>query len=126
MPKKGYKQSKLDPKTVVKLWQDTEEQVRLAHPHESKKNRDKITERYVKEHIINKQRRGIKSPDPGEKQIADWYKNELFRLRLEIPDTPLKIREEMAANIVSNKIKRFRSTIKLDFFFEGMDQTNEQ
>jgi hypothetical protein len=37
MPKKGYKQSKLDPKTVVKLWQDTEEQVRLAHPHESKK-----------------------------------------------------------------------------------------
>jgi hypothetical protein len=79
----------------------------------------------VKEHIINKQRHGIKSPDPGEKQIADWYKNELFRLRLEIPDTPLKIREEMAANIVSNKIKRFRRTIKLDFFFEGIDQTNE-
>ena len=125
MPKKGYKQSKLDPKTVVKLWQDTEEQVRLAHPHESKKNRDKITERYVKEHIINKQRRGVKSPDPGEKQIADWYKNELFRLRLEIPDTPLKIREEMAANIVSNKIKRFRRTIKLDFFFEEREQTNE-
>lgn len=125
MPKKGYKQTKLDPKTVVKLWQDTEEQVRLAHPHESKKNRERITERYFKDHIINKRRRTMKVPDPGEKQIADWYRNELLRLRSEIPDTPLKTREEMAANIVSNKIKRYRRTIKLDFFFKASNHKNE-
>ncbi len=125
MPKKGYKQSKLDPKTIVKLWQETEEQIRLAHPHESKKNREKLTERYVKEYIIDKQRRRSKIPDPGEKLIAEWYRNELLRLRLEIPDTPLKTREEMAANIVTNKIKRYRRTIKLDFFFKTSDQKAE-
>jgi hypothetical protein len=40
---------------------------------------------------------------------------------LDIPDTPLKIREERAANIVANKIKRFRRTLKLDLFFKKSD-----
>ena len=42
-------------------------------------------------------------------------------LRSELPETPLKEREDMAAAIVSNKIKLYRRTIKLDTFFDSKD-----
>ncbi len=118
MPKDGYKQVKLDPKKMAKWWQDAEEQIRLAHPHESKKNQAKITEKYLQSRIQNVMAKKKSRPDPGEKQIAEWYRNELLHLRLEIPETPLKERERMAAETVTNKIKQYRRTIQLDSFFD--------
>jgi hypothetical protein len=120
MPKQGFKQSKLDPKILAKWWQDAEEQIKLAHPYESKKNQQKLTEKYVQSQIEKSTKR--EHPDPSEKQIADWYRNELIRLRLELPDTPLKQRESIAASIVINKMKRYQRTIRLDTFFESNEE----
>ena len=121
MPKQGYKQSKLDPKKLARWWQEAEEQIRLAHPHESKKNQHLLTEKYIEARINNVLRQQKESSDPGEKQIAYWYRTELHKLRSELPETPLKDREEMAATIVSNKINLYRRTIKLDTFFDIND-----
>ncbi|MHA1994217.1 MAG: hypothetical protein ACW97Z_06725 [Candidatus Hodarchaeales archaeon] len=121
MPKDGYKQLKLDPKKMAKWWQDAEEQVRLAHPHESRKNQEKLTEKYLQSQISRIMLKKKSRPDPGEKQIAEWYRNELVHLRLEIPETPLKQRERMAAETVANKIKHYRRTIQLDTFFEKIE-----
>jgi hypothetical protein len=118
MPKDGYKQLKLDPKKMVKWWQDAEEQVRLAHPHESRKNQEELTEKYLQSQLYKIMLKKKSRPDPSEKQIADWYRIELLHLRQEIPDTPLKQRERMAAETVTNKIKQYRRTIQLDTFFE--------
>ena len=120
MPDQGYKQSMLDPKKLAQWWQEAEEQIRLAHPHESKENQQRLTEKYIEAMIkdIMKQRKRI---EPGEDQIAHWYKSELIRLRSELPETPLKEREDMAAAIVSNKIKQYRRTIKLDTFFDSKE-----
>ena len=117
MKKKGYKQSELDPKELAKWWQEADEQIRLAHPHESKENRDKLTDKYVNTRIQAFLSRNAEIPDPGEKKIAEWYETEMQRLRTEIPDTPLKQREKIATSIVSNKIKTFRRTVRLDNFF---------
>ncbi len=117
MPKNGYKQSKLDPKELAKWWQEADEQIRLAHPHESKEIREKLTEKYVKNRIQTVLRKLTEIPDPGEKRIAEWYDTEMQRLRSEIPDTSLKQREKIAITIVSQKIKYFRRTIRLDNFF---------
>ena len=121
MPKDGYKQVKLDPKELAKWWQDAEEQVRLAHPHESKKNQEELTEKYLRSQLTKVMEKRESKPDPGEKQIAEWYRNELLHLRLEIPETPLKKREKIAAETVANKIKQYRRTIQLDTFFEMKD-----
>ena len=118
MPNKGYKQTKLDPKKLAQWWQEAEEQIRLAHPHESKKNQQMLIERYIENRIDKVMSQKEEISDPGEKQIADWYRSELIRLRSELPDTPLKEREEIAANIVSNKIKVHRRTVRLDTFFD--------
>ena len=117
MKKKGYKQSELNPKELAKWWQEADEQIRLAHPHESKENREKLTEKYVNSRIHDILDKKTETPDPGEKKIAEWYETEMQRLRTEIPETSLKRREEIATTIVSNKIKRFRRTIRLDSFF---------
>ncbi|MHA1978133.1 MAG: hypothetical protein ACW98F_14700 [Candidatus Hodarchaeales archaeon] len=118
MPKDGYKQVKLDPNKMAKWWEDAEEQVRLAHPHESRKNQKKLTEKYLQSRISKIMEKRDKKPDPGEKQIAEWYRNELIQLRLEIPETPLKQREKIAAERVTIKIKHYRRTIQLDTFFD--------
>ncbi len=118
MPRDGYKQVKLDPKKMAKWWQDAEEQIRLAHPHESKKNQEKLTEKYLRSRVNNIMEKRQSKPDPGEKQIAEWYRTELMHLRLEIPETPLKQRERIAANTVTNKIKQYRRTIRLDNFLD--------
>jgi hypothetical protein len=119
MPNQGYKQSKLDPKKLAQWWQEAEEQIRLAHPHESKKNQQLLTEKYVQamiQDVLKKQKKGI---EPREELIAHWYRTELVRLRSELPETPLKEREDMAAKIVSSKIKQYRRTIRLDTFFNS-------
>jgi hypothetical protein len=118
MPKNGYKQSKLDPKEIARWWQEADEQIRLAHPHESKENREKLTEKYIQSRIQTVLRKKSEIPDPGEKKIAEWYDTEMMRLRSEVPDTPLKQRERIATKIVSQKIKFFRRTIQLDHFFQ--------
>jgi len=117
MSKNGYKQSTLDPKELAKWWQEADEQIRLAHPHESKANREKLTEKYVNSRIQAVLKKKTEIPDPGEKQIAEWYDTEMQRLRSEIPDTSLKQREKIATTTVSQKIKHFRRTIRLDNFF---------
>ena len=117
MKKKGHKQLKLNPEELAKWWQEADEQIRLAHPHESKENREKLTEKYVNSRIQTVLKKEIETPDPGERRIAEWYDTEMQRLRSEIPETPLKQREKIATNIVSNKIKSFRRTIRLDNFF---------
>ncbi len=117
MSKKEFKQSKLNPKELAQWWQEADEQIRLAHPHESRKNREKLTEKYVNSRIQSVLKKRTESPDPGEKKIAEWYDTEMQRLRSEIPDTPLRQREKIATNIVTNKIKSFRRTIRLDNFF---------
>ena len=115
MPK--YKQSKLDPKEIAKWWQEAYDQIRLAHPHETKANREKLTEKYITSRIKTALRKKTEIPDPGEKRIADWYDTEMRRLRSENPSTPLKQRDKIATSIVSQKIKLFRRTIQLDNFF---------
>ncbi len=121
MPKDGYKQLELDPKKMAKWWQEAEEQIRLAHPHESKKNQEELTEKYLRSRIDNIMKKRELKPDPGEKQIAEWYRNELLHLRLELPETPLKQRERMAAESVAKKIKHYKRTIQLDTFFDSPD-----
>jgi len=121
MPDQGYKHSKLDPKKLAQWWQEAEEQIRLAHPHESRKNQEKLTEKYLQTQVNKIMYKKKSRPDPGEKQIAEWYRNELLHLRLEIPETPLKERERIAAETVTNKIKHYRRTIQLDTFFEKLE-----
>ena len=65
MPK--YKQSNLDPKEIAKWWQEAYDQIRLAHPHETKANREKLTEKYITSRIKTVLKKKTEIPDPGER-----------------------------------------------------------
>ncbi|MFX1282853.1 MAG: hypothetical protein ACFFB5_04325 [Promethearchaeota archaeon] len=109
-----------NPKILAKWWQEADNHIRLAHPHESLKIRQELTEKYVlsrlKKHL--EKQKQYKEPHPEEKQISEWYDEELLKLREEIPHKPLKEREKIASAIVEEKIRQYRKTIRLDEFLD--------
>jgi hypothetical protein len=108
---------KLDPKILAKWWQEAENQIKLAHPHESAKMREKLVSRYVQSRIKKYKSNKVADPHPEDKIIAEWYMEELLKLRQDYPDRPLKEREQQAAAIVEAKIQHYRKIIRLDEFF---------
>lgn len=116
--RKVIRQGFPSPEILARWWQEAEDQIKLAHPHESFKTRQVLTEKYVLSRLRKYLEHQYREPHPGEKQISDWYREELLRLREELPHKPLKVREQMAATIVEGKIKQYRKTIRLDEFFD--------
>jgi hypothetical protein len=106
------------PEILAKWWQEAENHINLAHPHETFKTRQELTEKYVLSRLRKYLEHQYKEPHPEERQISDWYREELLRLREDNPHKPLKEREKIAAAIVEEKIKHFKRTIRLDEFFE--------
>jgi hypothetical protein len=95
-----------DPKTLAGWWQEAEEQIKLAHPQESQVTREKLVMKYVESRIKKYHAsQQIDEPHPDEKLIAEWYQNELLKLREAYPDRPLRKREREAASVVAEKIK---------------------
>ncbi|MFX0051782.1 MAG: hypothetical protein ACFE8U_10890 [Candidatus Hermodarchaeota archaeon] len=111
------RKTRINPKMLAKWWQEAEDQIKLAHPHESAKMREKLVSRYVQSRIKRHQSNQFTEPRPEDRMIASWYMEELLRLRQNYPDRPLKEREQEAANIVEQKIKHYRKIIRLDEFF---------
>ena len=48
--------------------------------HETKKNQRMLIEKYIESRINKVMSQKNEVSDPGEKQIADWYRTELTRL----------------------------------------------
>lgn len=108
------------PETLVEWWHEAENQIKLAHPHETLKTRQELIEKYVHSRLqkyLQKEKKHLE-PHPEEKQISDWYREELLRLREENPYRPLKERERLAATIVKAKIDQYKKTIRLDEFLD--------
>ena len=110
------KQSKIDPITLVRWWQEGEEEIRLSHPHESVEVWTKLIERYVEARIRKFYANLPDEPYPENYQIVKWYQEELIRLREENPNRPLKERERIASDIVERKINQYRRQTRLDEF----------
>ncbi|MFX1516110.1 MAG: hypothetical protein ACFFC6_07370 [Promethearchaeota archaeon] len=116
--RKVIRQGFPSPEILARWWQEIESEIKLAHPHESYKTRQLLIEKYVLSRLRKYLEHQYREPAPGEKQISEWYREELLRLREEIPHKSLKIRERMAAKIVEEKIKQYKKTIRLDEFFD--------
>ncbi len=106
-----------DSKTLARWWQEAEAQIKLAHPHESAETLEKLISRYVQSQIKIYKSNQFSEPQPDDKTIAEWYLEELIKLRQNYPDRPLKEREREAASIVEEKIRHYRKIIRLDEFF---------
>ncbi len=111
------KESKIDPAVLVRWWQEGEEEVKLAHPHDTADVWTKLIERYVENRIKKFYESLPEEPHPADKQIVKWYQEELIRLREENPNRPLKERERIASNIVEKKIKDYQKQTRLDEYF---------
>ncbi|MFX1506101.1 MAG: hypothetical protein ACFFDC_08295 [Promethearchaeota archaeon] len=116
--RKVIRQGFPSPEILARWWQEAEDQIKLAHPHETFKIRKELTEKYVLSRLRKYLEHQYREPHPEERQISEWYREELLKLREDIPHKPLKERERMAATIVEEKIKQFRKTIRLDEFFD--------
>ena len=114
------KPDKPNPNKIAQWWQEAENQIRLAHPHESKENIRKLTEKYVMSKLKKfQEKHGIyKRPEISEKDIAQWYNDERLRIREMYPDMPLKEREKIASETIEAKIKIFQRTVPLDRFLK--------
>jgi len=102
--------------TLIRWWQETEEQIKLAHPHESKSTQEQLIKRQVQS-LIEKYQEKQGMLQPSNMRIAEWYHEELIRLRKEKSTLPLKERRKLAAKIVRKKMNQYRQTIRLDEFF---------
>lgn len=91
---------------LVRWWEETEEQIREAHPHESLKNREELINKVLHQKIQEKAKR--KSIKIADSQISKWYQKELLRLRKESPEKPLKELKSDATKEVSKKIKELQ------------------
>lgn len=116
--KKIIRQGFPSPEILARWWQEAENQIKLAHPHESLKTRQELTEKYVHSRLKKYLEHQYIEPHPEERQISEWYREELVKLREESPHKPLKERERIAAVLVKQKIKQYRKTIRLDEFFD--------
>ena len=118
--KKKANKSKPSPNELAKWWQEAENHIRLAHPHESLDYIRKLTEKYVQSKLKKYQEEhGIyERPEINEKDIAEWYNDERIRIRERFPDMPLKDREKLASETITAKIKIFQKTIPLDEFLK--------
>ncbi|MFW9902891.1 MAG: hypothetical protein ACFFFH_01045 [Candidatus Thorarchaeota archaeon] len=116
--RKVIRQGFPSPEILARWWQEAENQIKLAHPHETFKTRQELTEKYVLSQLRKYLEHQYREPHPEERQISEWYREELLRLREDTPHKSLKERERMAAAIVEVKIKQFRKTIRLDEFFD--------
>lgn len=109
------------PETLVKWWNEAEREVKLAHPHEKKSIRDELIGRYVQARIRNYQNQkteGEKQIEFSEQRLAEWFQNEMIKLREEKPDQDLKERESIATERVQKQINDLKKKIiPLDTFF---------
>lgn len=110
------------PEILVKWWNEAEREVKLAHPHEPKKIRDELIERFVHTRIKNYLNQKIEKETQiefSEQRIAEWFQNEMIKLREENPDQNLKERELIAADRVQKQINNLKKKIiPLDTFFD--------
>ncbi len=122
--KKKSNNTKPSPSELAQWWQEAEDQIRLAHPHESLENIRKLTEKYVHSRLKKYQEEhGIyEKPKISEKEIAEWYNDERIRIREKFPDMPLKERERLASETIEAKIKIFQKTIPLDEFLKEQEE----
>ncbi|WP_455142644.1 hypothetical protein [Candidatus Hodarchaeum mangrovi] len=109
------------PEILVKWWNEAEREVKLAHPHEPKRIRDELIERYVQARIRNfrnQKTEGEKQIEFSEQRVAEWFQNEMIKLREEKPGQDLKERELIAAERVQKQINDLKKKIiPLDTFF---------
>jgi len=106
------------PKVLARWWQEAERQIRLAHPHESKKVREELIGRFVQAKINKYREKTTKRRkiEFSEKKLAEWYQHELIKIRDEFPSMALKEREKMAAERVKKRLRLTQNVIPLDEF----------
>ncbi|MFW9854822.1 MAG: hypothetical protein ACFFFG_07160 [Candidatus Thorarchaeota archaeon] len=113
----SFSLGKLTPRVLAEWWQESYNQIRLMHPHESQEFHEKLTERRVQTRIDEYHANQHTVPQPSEERIADWYATELAKLRRFIRSIPLKEREQLAAERVEARIRLWRKQRQLDEFF---------
>jgi hypothetical protein len=119
--------TKPSPSELARWWQEAENHIRLAHPHESLEKIRKLTEKYVRSQLKKYQEEhGVyEKPEISEKDIAEWYNEERIRIRERYPDMPLKEREKLASEVIAAKIKIFQRTIPLDEFLKKQEEKGD-
>ncbi|MFW9779214.1 MAG: hypothetical protein ACFFE8_10205 [Candidatus Heimdallarchaeota archaeon] len=114
----SYTQEKLTPRILAEWWQESYNQIKLMHPHESQEFHEQLTERRVRIRIDEYHANERAISRPSEERIANWYAAELAKLRRFIRSIPLKERELLAAERVEARIRLWRKQRQLDEFFD--------